>query len=100
MSINNELWNIDEAKDKKVWRDACEDEINSIVKNKTWVLVELPAGEKAIGLKWIFKIKRNAHRSINKYKARLVAKGYIQRHGIDFDEVFAPVARIELYVFY
>ena len=65
------------------------------MKNKTWDLINLPAGAKAIGLKWIFKVKRNSDGSINKYKARLVAKGYIQRHGIDFDEVFAPVARIE-----
>ena len=63
--------------------------------NKTWDLVDLPPGAKPIGLKWIFKIKRNADGSINKYKSRLVAKGYIQRHGIDFEEVFAPVARIE-----
>ena len=95
LSINDEPWDFGEAKEKKVWRDACDDEIKSIVKNKTWDLVELPAGAKAIGLKWIFKVKRNSDGSINKYKARLVAKGYIQRHGIDFDEVFAPVARIE-----
>ncbi|GJY64333.1 putative pol polyprotein [Tanacetum coccineum] len=48
-----------------------------------------------IGLKWLFKIKRNVDGSIMKYKARLVAKGYVQQPGIDFDEVFAPVARLE-----
>ena len=58
-------------------------------------MVDKPHGVKVIGLKWIFKIKRNADGSINKFKARLVAKGYVQEHGIDFEEMFAPVARIE-----
>lgn len=55
----------------------------------------LPPGAKAIALKWIFKIKQNSDGSINKHISRLVAKGYIQRHGIDYEVVFAPVARIE-----
>lgn len=93
--LNEEPFDFTEAVEEKVWRDACADEIESIVKNNTWDLVDLPAGAKAIGLKWIFKVKRNSDGSINKYKSRLVAKGYIQRHGIDFEEVFAPVARIE-----
>lgn len=59
------------------WIKACEDEIASIVKNGTWELVDLPHRAKAINLKWVFKLKRNADGSINKYKARLVAKGYI-----------------------
>ena len=67
----------------------------SIEKNNTWDLVDLPAGAKAIGLKLIFKIKHNSDGSINKHKSRLVAKGYIKRYGIAFEEVFAPVARIE-----
>lgn len=78
LSMNDEPWSFEEAKEKKVWRDACEDEIKSIVKNKTWELVEFPAEAKATGLKWIFKIKRNYDGSINKFKARLVEKGYIQ----------------------
>ncbi|KAG7553438.1 GAG-pre-integrase domain [Arabidopsis thaliana x Arabidopsis arenosa] len=95
LTLNEEPWDFKEAKELKEWRDACDEEICSINKNKTWSLVDLPKGAKAIGLKWVFKIKRNSDGSINKYKARLVAKGYVQRYGVDFEEVFAPVARIE-----
>ena len=95
MVVNDEPWDFKEANESREWRDACKDEITSIEKNKTWSLVDLPAGVKPIGLKWDFKLKHNSDGTINKYKARLVAKGYVQRHGIDFDEVFALVARIE-----
>jgi hypothetical protein len=67
-------------------------EMNSIQSNKTWVLSELPAGHKAIGLKWVFKMKKDPEGNIMKYKARLVAKGYAQKKGLDFEEVFAPMA--------
>jgi len=70
-------------------------EMNSIQSNKTWELSMLPAGHKAIGLKWVFKVKKDPDGNIIKHKARLVAKGYAQREGVDFEEVFAPVARIE-----
>lgn len=95
LSLNSEPRNFEEAKELKEWILACEEEIRSITKLDSWTLVDLPHGVKPIGLKWIFKIKRNADGSINKYKARLVAKGYVQQYGIDFEEVFAPVARIE-----
>ena len=58
-------------------------------------LVELPSGHKPIGLKWVYKLKRNSVGEVIKHKARLVAKGYVQKHGVDFDEVFAPVARLD-----
>lgn len=77
MVLNDEPWDFNEAKESKEWREACEEEISSITKNKTWNLVELLSGAKAIGLKWVFKIKRNSDGSINKFKARLVAKGYV-----------------------
>ncbi|KAJ9552987.1 hypothetical protein OSB04_017032 [Centaurea solstitialis] len=77
---------------KPEWLKAMTSEIESIEKNKTWKLVPLPKHAKPIGLKWLFKIKRNADGSISRYKARVVAKGYVQEYGIDFDEVFAPTA--------
>ena len=70
------------------------DEMMSIEANGTWELVDPPPRQRPIGLKWVFKTKRDATGNISKHKARLVAKGYIQRQGIDFDEVFALVARL------
>nr|GFB50989.1 zinc finger, CCHC-type [Tanacetum cinerariifolium] len=70
-------------------------EIDSINKNKTWKLATLLDNQKAIGLKWVFKTKRDGNGNIIKHKALLVAKGYVQEHVIDYDEVFAPVARME-----
>jgi len=69
--------------------------MQSIERNKTWELVKLPVGKKPIGLKWVFKLKRNSNGEVVKYKARLVAKGYVQKYGIYFEEVFAPVARLD-----
>ncbi|GJW04743.1 putative ribonuclease H-like domain-containing protein [Tanacetum coccineum] len=60
-----------------------------------WVLVDLPEGKYAIGTKWILKNKRDARGIVVRNKARLVAQGHRQEEGIDYDEVFAPVARIE-----
>jgi hypothetical protein len=77
------------------WVAAMEEELSSIRENKTWSLVEPPRGHRAIGLKWVYKVKRDENGDIVKYKARLVAKGYVQRPGVDFEEVFAPVARLE-----
>jgi hypothetical protein len=84
-----------DATDSQDWVDAMNREIQSIQKNKTWELVKLPAGKKPIGLKWVFKLKRNSEGDVVKHKARLVAKGYVQKHGVDYEEVFAPVARLD-----
>ena len=55
----------------------------------------MPPGHRAIGLKWVFKLKRNEKEEVVKHKTRLVVKGYVQIQGVDFEEVFAPVARLE-----
>ncbi|CAJ2640870.1 unnamed protein product [Trifolium pratense] len=90
-----EPMNFQEAFEKKTWRTAMDEEIKAIKKNETWELVSLPKGHKAISVKWVYKAKKNSKGEVERYKARLVAKGYSQRAGIDYDEVFAPVARLE-----
>ena len=85
----------EEAANDEKWQKAMQEEINAIEKNNTWELVDRSEGKKPIGVKWVYKTKRNAEGKIEKYKARLVAKGYKQKVAIDYDEVFAPVARQE-----
>lgn len=85
----------DEALAQPIWRNAMQEELRSIEKNETWTLVDPPANKHCIGVKWVFKTKLNPDGSVSKHKARLVAKGFLQQKGVDFSEVFAPVARIE-----
>jgi hypothetical protein len=85
----------EEAVKSYKWREAMDAEMESIQKNETWSLTELPAGTKKIGVKWIYKTKLNESGKVDKLKARLVAKGYAQQHGVDYTEVFAPVARMD-----
>ncbi|KAL8127829.1 hypothetical protein AgCh_014672 [Apium graveolens] len=87
--------NFEKAKNSEDWNKAMRTELEAIEANKTWVLTDLPAGRKPISLKWVYKIKKDTNGDIVKYKARLVAKGYVQKKGIDYDEIFAPVTRIE-----
>lgn len=75
------------------WKEAMQEEYNSLMKNKTWSLVDLPSGKKALPCKWVFKSKTNEKGEIVRFKARLVIKGCAQRKGNDYDEVYAPVVR-------
>ena len=84
----------DEAQNSENWMAAMQVEYDAIVKNETWSLCDLPAGKKAIGTKWVYKLKRKPDGSVDRYKARLVAKGYAQEKGIDFEETFAPTCRM------
>ena len=84
-----------EASKESVWRQAMEEELDSIEKNEIWEMVTPSPGCKRIGLKWVYKIKRKSHGDIVRYKARLMAKGYVQKFGIDYEEVIAPVARMD-----
>lgn len=83
------------ASRQEVWVKAMEEEIKMIEKNKTWELVDRPKDKDVIGVKWVYKTKMQPDGSIQKHKARLVAKGYSQQFGVDYNETFAPVARLD-----
>ncbi|GJU25639.1 retrotransposon protein, putative, ty1-copia subclass [Tanacetum coccineum] len=76
------------------WREAIKSEIESILQNHTWELVDLPPGCKPLGYKWIFKKKMKADGTVDKYKARVVIQGFRQREGLDYFDTYSPVTRI------
>ncbi|TXG60461.1 hypothetical protein EZV62_015034 [Acer yangbiense] len=80
--------------DASLWMTAMQEEIEALHKNKTWELVPLPHGRKAIGNKWVYKIKRDGNDEVDWYRARPVVKGYAQKQGINFNEIFSPVVRL------
>ncbi len=81
------------APDATLWKEAVNDEYDSLINNKTWSLTKLPLNRTAIKSRWIFKVKPGVKGSAPRYKAKLVAKGYSQRPGIDYEETFAPVTK-------
>lgn len=72
-----------------------EDEYRSLKENNTWILIDRPKNKKVLSNRWVFKTKLNQRGEIEKYKARLVVRGHTQQKGTDYEEVFAPVARLE-----
>jgi len=76
------------------WQEAIRVELASLNANKTWSLVDRPAGTNVVDCKWVLRIKKNAAGEVEKYKARLVARGFTQIYGVDFYETYAPVARL------
>ena len=72
-----------------------QEELMEFIRNGVWYLVDRPTRKKVIGTKWVFKVKKDAAGNVIRNKAWLVFKGYSQREGIDYDETFAPIARME-----
>ncbi|GKA81831.1 putative ribonuclease H-like domain-containing protein [Tanacetum coccineum] len=77
------------------WIEAMQEELLQFKLQQVWTLVDLPHGKRAIGTKWVYRNKKDERGIVIRNKARLVAQGYTQEEGIDYDEVFAPIARIE-----
>jgi hypothetical protein len=72
-----------------------QEEYNSLLENQTWDLVPLPSRKKLVKFKWVYRTKSAVDGQIRRYKSRLVAKGFQQVHGIDYDETFAPVVKMD-----
>jgi hypothetical protein len=84
----------EEALQDRRWVQAMDSEYDALMKNKMWHLVPPPEKKNIIGCRWVFKIKRKADGSNDRYKGRLFAKGYRQRHGIDYEDTFSLVVKV------
>ena len=78
----------------KDWKKAMQEEMDSLLENKTWELVKLPKERKSLQNKWVYRIKQDGEGKKERYKARLVVKGFAQKEGIDFNEIFSPVVKM------
>jgi hypothetical protein len=76
------------------WRSAINAELSALSENNTWTLVNLPSDKRAMGCKWVIKLKLHVDGSVVRYKARLVAKGFTQTEGIDYLDTFSPVVKM------
>jgi len=88
--------NVQEALQDDQWCIAMQEELNQFERNEVWELIQRNESLQVIGTKWVFRNKLDEDGNITKNKARLVAKGYRKEEGIDYDETYAPIARLEV----
>jgi hypothetical protein len=81
------------GEESELWQKSMDEKMRSLLENSTWELVERPKGVKPIPMKWVYKVKRDTQGNVERYKSRLVAKGFLQKQGVDFEEVYAPVSK-------
>jgi len=93
MTDTGEPTSVDEALHDPRWVEAMKSEHQALLQNKTWHLVSPPKGKNIIDCKWVYRIKKKADGTVDRYKARLVAKGFKQRYGIDYEDTFGPVVK-------
>lgn len=98
-NIPKSLNEIKSLNDRNQWEKAVREELNSLKKNNTWTLVPKPSNKNIVDCKWIFTIKNDVSGQPSRYKARLVARGFSQEYLSDYNETFAPVARIASFRF-
>ena len=98
-SVPKSFQEIKERDDQTQWELAIKDELNSLLINDTWKIVSKPLNKNIVTCKWVFILKNDESGNPTKYKARLVARGFSQKYSVDYDEIFAPVARISTFRF-
>jgi Reverse transcriptase (RNA-dependent DNA polymerase) len=78
------------------WKMTMFEEMRALIKNDTWDMVPRPSGKNVVGCKWVYSVKYNPEGKVDRFKAQLVAKGYTQTYGVDYEETFAPVAKMNI----